>query len=56
LVESVRQQLRNKAAEMLLDREQLALVDEWITEKDPALSRSKAIGRLIEIGLKAKVK
>ena len=38
----------------VFNAEQIELVDNWIATNDPAIDRSEAIRRLVELGLKVK--
>jgi hypothetical protein len=38
----------------VFNAEQIELVDKWIATNDPAIDRSEAIRRLVELGLKVK--
>ena len=45
---------RADAMKQVFDRAQLKLIDRWIVNRgDPALDRTAAVRRLVEIGLKA---
>jgi hypothetical protein len=47
---------RDDPLKSIFSAAQLKLIDKWISATDPALDRSEAIRRLVEIGLKAKTK
>ena len=47
---------RDDPLKAIFSAAQLKLIDKWILAEHPTLNRSKAIRRLVELGLKAKSK
>jgi hypothetical protein len=47
---------RDDPLKSIFSAAQLKLVDKWISATDPALDRSEAVRRLVELGLKVKTK
>jgi hypothetical protein len=45
---------QDRFLESVFNAEQIELVDKWIATNDPAIDRSEAIRRLVELGLKVK--
>jgi hypothetical protein len=54
MVDRVKGRILEKAPEMIFDRDQLILIDNWIAANDTTLNRSEAIRHLVELGLKIK--
>jgi hypothetical protein len=48
------EKIKAKSPNMIFSKDQLALIDIWITANDPTVDRLEAIRRLVELGLKVK--